>query len=138
MPSIPTGYDVPDYSSEGMTTPMPNEPMKEKDRPKKTVYPDITLRGASAEAVMGMANVGETFTAEVTFKVTECNQRKGGSKEWTNEKEANTSSVCLEIMDMQAEGANSPPDEGADEQGSDEAIDSYRKSKTAPADDMLD
>lgn len=132
MPKIPTGYQTPDYSAmDSESTPKGNP----KPRPMKTVYPDITLRGDAATQLIGAHKVGESFTAEVEFKLTGLHASKGKSQEYGMAMESGDGSetrVELEIMSIHAED-EPDGDEGDDlEQSADSAIDSFRAAKSAP------
>lgn len=103
---------------------------KPMERPKKTVYPDITIRGDEAAKLMAQFTAGDTFTAEVEFKVSAHTSRRGTGKEYMTMDEAKQDSIELEIQSIEVEDA--PGGGGSDEESAEDAVDSYQASKATP------
>lgn len=113
-----------DYSAMDAAPVVAGKPAK---KPTKTVYPDLTLRGDAADQIIAAHQAGETFDADVTFKVTGIHQKAGGSQPYGDE---NESRVELEIINIEKED-ETEPDEPEEDAGS--AVDSYLANKGAAA-----
>lgn len=119
---IDPSSEQPDYSA--TMDAVPEGASKPAKTPTKTVYPDLTLRGAAADAIIAAHQAGETFDADVTFKVTGIHQKAGGSQAYGD----NESRVELEIITIEKED-EPEPDEPDEDAGN--AVDSYLANKSA-------
>lgn len=114
------GYQVPDYSGGELASPSDG-----KDRPKKTVYPGLTLRGDAAKAICTKCDVGEEFTATVKVRVVSVTDRAASRQEYSGQEGAN---VELDIISMDAPQLTKG---AAKEESAEDAIEDFRANKAA-------
>lgn len=115
MQNIDTGFLENDYPLA--------VPEGEPEEPKqKKVYPEFTIRDKAAKKIKMAADEDGFITATVKLKVVEFTETEGSSHRWRQD----GCSCSLELRSIELEGKQ----DEEEEESAEEAIDSYRASKS--------